>query len=141
MSLTGVRAYFRTHFNAAGFVEWQDAFNRDDVPNSIINKSYHILTPTITQTQHNQAVLELEETVETTFFIKGYRTPAVAVDDAHTFIQALLRRLLLHANRTQGNLKNLVLDNVDIEAFDESNDNMVRVTMRWRASVMIDVRD
>lgn len=141
MSLVNVRGYFRTHMNAAGFKEWKDAFNSDNVPGAILNKSYHILSPTIVQQGHNQAHLELVETIEITFFLKGYRLPADAVDDAHTEAQGLLRRLLGHANRTQGNLKNVVLDTIDIEAYDENNDNLIKVVMRFGVLVIIDVRD
>ena len=143
MSLSNVRGYFRTHFDAAGYEEWTDAFNRDDIPHSIINKSYHILNPTIVQTNHNQLHLELVETVEATFILKGYRTPADAVDDAHTEIEALLDRILGHSNRTKSvaGIKNVVLDNIDIEPYSEDNDNMVRVTMRFSVLVIIDTDD
>ena len=143
MSLSNVRGYFRTHFDAESYTEWKDGFNKDDIPNSIINKSYHILSPTIVQQNHNQIHLELVETIETTFTLKGYRTPADAIDDAHTEIEDLLDRILGHSNRTKSvsGIKNVVLDNIDIEPYSEDNDNMVRVTMRFSVLVMIDVND
>lgn len=143
MSLSNVRGYFRTHFKAASFTEWKDGFNRDDIPHSVINKSFHILNPTITQVNHNQLDLSLNETVECQFVLKGYRTPADAIDDAHTEIETLLKSTLGHENRTKSTagIKNVVLDNIDIEPYSEDNDNMVRVTMRFGVLVIIRVTD
>lgn len=143
MSLNNVRGYFRTHFEAQGYIEWEDGFNRDDIPQTFIHKSFHILTPVVVQSQQNQLHLELRETVETQFVLKGYRYPADAVDNAHVESEALLDRILGHSNRTRSvaGIKNVVLDNMDIEPFNDNNDNMVRVTMRFTVLVMIDTED
>lgn len=143
MSLSNVRGYFRTHFDALSFTEWTDGFNAENIPGDIIDKAYHILSPTIVQTNHNQIHLELVESIETTFILKGFRTPAETIDDAHTEIQSLLNRILGHANRTSSvsGIKNVVLDNIDIEPFSDDNDNMVKVTMRFSVLVMIRVTD
>lgn len=141
MSLTNVRGYFRTHFKTQSFKEWKDGFNRDDIPHTAINKSFHILSPTIVQTNHNQIHLELVETVECQFILKGFRYPADAIDDAHSEIEGLLKLILGHENRTKSvsGIKNVVLENIDIEAYNEDNDNMVRATMRFSVLVIIDV--
>lgn len=125
--------------NSLGYREWKDGFATDNIPDSIADKTYHIATPSIVQTNHNQIHLELLETVEISLFIKGYRDPANAIDQAHTEIERSLKEVLDHSNRTQGNLKNVVMNNIDIEPYGNDNDNMVRVSMTFEASVIMDV--
>lgn len=141
MSLTDVRPYFRARLGALGYREWKDGFATDNIPDTIADRSYHIATPTIVQTQHNQIDLQLVETVDVSFFVKGFRDPAGGIDEAHVQVQRMLREILDHGFRTTGNLKNVTMSNVDIEPYGDDNDNMIRVTLTFECLVIIDVRD
>lgn len=126
------RLYFRNKLNELGYKEWQDGFNFENIPLTLLNKSYHIETNRGTGTRLNQYDLEHEQTLTLRFFLKGYRNPAQAVDEAHVEIEKILKKILLCLDRvTQPRIKNISYNNYLIEKFDDSNDNSLIVTLEF----------
>lgn len=137
MSLTAVRPYFRARLNSLNYKEWDDGFNFDNIPENIIDKAYHIDDFEIVSNSLNQTDLDLECTVTTRIFLKGYRTPKEALDNANEKLEAIFREVLKPTNRltgTQG-LRNVLLTSVSKEPMALSNDNTILVTIVWSVQV------
>lgn len=137
MSLTEIRPYFRTRFNALGYSEWQDAFNIENVPESIIDGSYHIEAFEIPAKSLNQTDLQLEPIVITKLVFLGFRYPSEALDKAMEALDDIYVEVLLPANRLEGTggLRNVLLIDTNIEPLNFDNDNGILITIRWRCQV------
>lgn len=136
MSLSLVRPYFRTRMTSLAFVEHEDGFNSANIPSTLLDRSFHISSPSISPVDQNQELIVLEVETVIRFFLKGYRSPADAIDNAMIEEQAILKSVLAAANRTTTLIKNVVFGGSTKEQMADTNDNSVLVTMTFNASVM-----
>lgn len=126
MGLAEIRPYFRTHMDALGYKEHKDAFNYANIPNTIINRSYHIETPTGGRRgNYTNASQPIEHDCVIRVFFKGYRYPATAIDEAMTSYDEILDTVLLSSNRLDAGIKNIYLNDVSVKPYEASNDNLV----------------
>lgn len=134
MSLSGARSYFRGRADAIGLKEWADGINFENIPSSVIDRSYHIQAGSGSGTKLNQNDQELSFDVTVRIFMKGYRDSASAVDSAIKMTEDLIKETVSAKNRlTQSNgIKNIVLSSFNFEAFDQSNDNLVIASVTFR---------
>lgn len=141
MSLSEVRPYFRARMNSLGYKEWEDAFNYQNIPDTIVDGSYHIEANNISATSFNQTGLDLNHTVTVRLFIKGFRTPKDAIDSAMIKLDAIYRDILKPANRlgTGGELRNVLLQDTSLDQINSTNDNAVLVTMTFLAKVYLGI--
>lgn len=125
-ALSEIRPYFRTHMNALSFKEHMDAFNYDNIPSTIINNTYHIASPTGGRKgAYTNASQPIEHDIIIRVFFKGYRYPALALDQAMTSYDQILARVLDADNRLGSGIKNVYLNSVNIKPHSASNDNLV----------------
>lgn len=83
MIISKVRTYLKNQVIAvdSDFKEHEDAFNVDNIPGTLKNKSFHI-DYSIDNSQEFDTHLEDDVSATLTLFFKGYRTPAKALDVA-----------------------------------------------------------
>ena len=94
MSLTAVRTYFRARMNERSYAEHVDGFNIDNIPSTLLHKSYHLLSGPVRPIKQNQEVIELTSEITIRFFLKGYRKPSEAIDLAIAEEEALIKSSL-----------------------------------------------
>jgi len=136
MSLRNIYPYFRVRFKALGYEEWPDAFNRDNIPSTIINKSFHILTPNILGGTINQNHQNTSTTVSIQFVIKGYKEPTEAKEKAMWEIEKIVKSVCKIANRTS-TLLNVVFQGAVMNPLNSTDDNQVLVDMEFTAEVVL----
>ena len=139
MSLVHIRPYFRARMNALGFREWTDAFNIENIPSNILDRSYHIESNSVAGDSIHMEDQELNGTVNIKVFIKGYRTPADAVDKAMEYGDSIITECCKASNRLVGNLKNVVLNSLSIEPLALTNDNSAILTIAFNVFTILDV--
>lgn len=137
MSLTLVRAYFRSRCLAVGLKEHDDAFNEDNVASTTLDNSFHVLLNGFTGRKLNQSDQEIECAVIVTFWVKGFRKPTDGLDRAVSKSELLLKESLKNSNRLGQSIKNVVFNNVSYTALSEDNDNSVKVTMNFTALISL----
>lgn len=139
MSLTNVRPYFRDRFNALGYLEWQDGFAIDNVPEQILDGSYHISANSITSREITQNSIQLESQVTTTLMLLGYRYVSEALDKAYEKLDAIYEEVLAPETRlnTANGLRNVLLIDTNLEPLNLENDNGILVTIRWKCHVEV----
>lgn len=137
MSLTAVRTYFRARMNERTYVEHTDGFNINNIPSTLLHKSYNLLSGPVRPIKQNQEVIEVNSEITVRFFLKGYRKPAEAIDLAIAEEEAIIKSSLNIVNKTLGSLKNVVLISSDRTQLDETNDNSVVVNMIFSTMVML----
>jgi len=126
-SFSAIRPLFRTAMNSLiKFKEWKDAFNVQNIPSTIINDAYHIDTSSGGRKgAYDQNSQEIEHDVIIRVFKKGYRNTAEAIDAAMTDYGLILHTVLAPTNRLGSRIKNIYLNDVSIQPYDPSNDNIV----------------
>lgn len=139
MSLSAVRPYFRARFVALGYREWSDGFNFENIPESIIDKSFHLDANTLSNVAMGQTDLEIEHRVVTRCWFKGFRTPKEALDRTMERVEDIIVEVLNPANRLTGStgLRNVELSEVTVSPIAESNDNTIQVSLAWDTRVYI----
>lgn len=138
MTLNEVRGFLREHLNELGYREWKDAFAVDNIPSTIDDKSYHILSPAASGVQLNMRdqVIDFDQNVS--IIRKGFRNPAEAVDRVVADVQTILCDLLAPENRVAGHL-NVKFGGFTIEPLNDENDNSVRATINLSVQVSLGV--
>lgn len=140
MSLNNIRPYFRTRLDGLGYLEHEDGFNRQNIPQTILNKSYHILVESVSGGPINHTDQFTESSVLVSVFFKGYRNVNEAIDDAISNVETIIKDVCKVVNRTS-TLLNVVFEGSDFLPLSDTNDNSVLVEMRFSAQVEIGVEE
>lgn len=139
MSITSARSYFRARCNTLGFKEWKDGFNLDNIPSTILNRSYHITQGIISGVSLNQndQVMDFPITVE--LFTKGYKDVASAIDSSIELTEDLIIECVKPANRltqTTG-IKNIIFESATFDQLDNTNDNSIIAKLNFRVITIL----
>jgi len=129
MSLVSVRPYFRARLDSLNYVEWTDGFNIENIPQTILNNSYHLAIETIDSGPANQLHHEFTFPVTLRVFLRGYRDPAAAIDDAISQAETILAEVLSPSNRLGTEIKDVTPESIDVRALADSNDNDIVLEM------------
>lgn len=138
MSITGTLPYFRKILNAFGYKEWTDALDFENIPDSIIDGTYHLdFGPTIPN-QNNQIDLDLSQAVTVRLFSKGYRNTSETRDKLISNAQNAFCDIIDPRNATIGPaVKDVEFISMNIIALDESNTNTMYAEMLFEARTFL----
>jgi len=137
MSLLDVRTYFRAQMDTTGYEEWRDGFNTENIPSTLLDRSYHIESGVITATTSNHQVHEFNCPVTVRVYLKGFLDPVTAIDDAYVVAETILGVLLLPADRLGTCVKDVVPINITVSPLTQQNDNSVIVQLDFEAITFI----
>ena len=132
MSLSDVRAYFKDRIkdevNAA--VEHTDAFNIENMHTNARDKMYHIIYQNNSNIEtHGDRVTD-NISVTLSMVFKGYRNTQSTFDSTSDTAHNIKLRASKISNYTNG-IKRVVCDSINITPVDDSNDNILLVTMEF----------
>lgn len=141
MSLSAVRTYFRTRMKSLGYKEWTDGFASDNIPNTIVDRCFHMVTETpINTITQNHTTLDLLFPMTIHFFVKGFRDPASAIDKSLELGQGIVCDIIRPSNANGVTIKSVqFLDMIPIQLA-ESNDNDVILEMNFNVRLLMDIR-
>jgi hypothetical protein len=125
MSFTAVRSYFRTRLDGLGedLSEWRDGFNFENIPDTVLDRAYHIESGPYTGNQQNQSIIDASAAVTVRVFLKGYLDPAEAIDNGIDLGQTIICDIVNPINANGSLVKNVDFSSMAIEPYDQSNDN------------------
>lgn len=132
MSLSDVRAYFKDRIRdeVPTAVEHKDAFNIENMFVNARDKTYHIIYQNDSNLDTNGDLITDNISVTITMLFKGYKNTQSAFDSTSDTVHNIKLRASKIANYTNG-IKRVVCDNILIEPADDSNDNILQVTMNF----------
>lgn len=134
--VSDVRPYFRARMSTLSLREWDSPFE-DQIPENIVDRSFQLTLGETTEVQDNQQDLVLTVPVNLNVYVKGYRRNAEGYDVAVTLLDSILDEVLKPTNRlTQSSIKNITTGNVALERLESSNDNIIRIRMRFNVMVI-----
>lgn len=138
--LTDVRSYIRARAKAVGLTEWTDAFNVENIPSTLLNKSFHMEMGTATALKREGRDVTIDYPVLVSIAVKGYRTPAEAVDSAISLSQQLTAEAMDPTLRyTQTSIKDVFMESLAIDPLATSNDNVVVAALALRVRGVLSV--
>ncbi len=139
MSLTKVVPYFRTVMTTLGHKEWKDALDDTNIPSTVLDRSFHIMVGDSTPIKQNQDLIEINQAMSISLFVKGYRDTATGRDQALTYQEAIIRKALEDARRatTYDGVKNVKYAGGNISELSDTNNNVMRLTMNFNCFVIM----
>lgn len=145
MSWNNVRPYFNSILEAQGYREWAEGFAVDTIPDTVLDKSFHVGLGPMEGIRQNQLDQETEVNVVLRTYYKGYRSSQEAIDTAVSESETIMKQLVKVADvggrvSTAG-LVNVTFNEVAIDPIDASNDNAVVVTAGYTVRVVIPVNE
>ena len=135
MSFSAVRPYFRARLDALGYKEWTDGFNFANIPQTILDGSYHLENGTAGSTKVGQTVTEIEIPITVRVFFQGHRDPKGRIDDAMIAADNILAEVLVESNSQGQTIKAVLLDSVTVSPYDGSDDNDIILELGFTAII------
>ena len=131
--ITAVLPYFRTRLNGLSFKEWKDGFNFENIPATILDRSYHMVPSTGTRVPpYASDGVQRDEITIIRVFRKGFRDVASALAAAKQDVETIELDVCKAENRLTSDLKNVYLETYDFEQKSSDNDNLVITVMNFR---------
>jgi hypothetical protein len=137
MALTAVRPYFRNLLNDLNYREWEDGFNVDNIPNTVLNRSYYVGPPSVSRRRQDQGDLEVDVLVQIEVIFKGYRNPRTGIDNAVEACQEILLQACNARNRLTAAIKDVQFQNMALEPLNAANDNHIRMRLDFMCIVIV----
>ena len=135
--LSSVRPLFRTQLEGLGYEEHRDAFNFDNIGDSIINDSFHLETTSISSLPANQIAHDFAYNITLRVFKRGYNDPATLLDEIDQVAQDIYGALLDPAIRLGTDIKDIVPDGYQPLPYAPSNDNTMILEMNFTAKLLV----
>ena len=140
MSLTSVLPYFRSVMTTAlNHREWKDAFSDDNIPSTIIDRSYHLLLGESSNIKQNQDLIEVLQPVSVKLYIKGFRDTSEGRDRAVQYQEAAIKEALETDRRGAAytGIKNVLYQGGGLTELSTDNDNLIRITLNFNCHVIM----
>jgi len=135
MSLTAVLPLFRSRLDALGYKEWDDVFNIENIPSTILNNSYHLEVSPVSGAGISHRVQNASMSVTLRVFLKGYRDIKTARDEAILSADGILCDIVASGTRLGTSVKNIIFDGYSLLPLDDSNDNAIIIEMNFTTFV------
>jgi hypothetical protein len=144
MSTSQVRAYFNTRVKEvdANLRAWDDAFNLENVPESLVDIYFHVAYNDIAVSANTDISIEDSVSVVVTLWKKGFRDPVEAYDQL-VDLGLCIRLNCLQPDkiRETDNIKQVESSSVLLEPIEDSNDNIIKLSLTFNARLFYKITD
>lgn len=125
-----LRTYIKSRISSigTGYKEHDDGFDRENIPRSLLNKSYHI---SIASAENVQSTGQINiDRVQATLqiFYKGYRSVRSSAETSYTKASTLRDKLTNPANFTSV-IKGCRVNSISVSPLSEDNNNSFIIDM------------
>lgn len=136
MSVSLVKPFITSKLTALGFNEWTDAFGEDNLPSTLIDKSFHYRLVSLDATSFNQETVEYNLVCEVKIYFKGFADTGLALDQSLVECENVIADLQNIEDQATSQIKGLFFDSMSLDPFDDAlNDNIIVATLRFSVRV------
>lgn len=136
MSLSLVLPYIRAKMSTLNYVEHFDAFDGENIPSTILDKSYRVTVETMSAGKSRALDYEWTMPVEIEVYFKGFTRPIVAIDEAIMEVEKIMDTMLDVSDRfSQSGIREMYPTQLSFERFTGDNDAVIRAKFRIEAIV------
>ncbi len=139
MSISSVRSFYSDRLESLGFDEWADGFSFENIPSSIVDKSFHVTVESSTGGVINQHVQNIEMPVTVRVFRQGFRDPSNGIDEAILDVETIICDILSPSVRLSSDIKNVVFDGFSVEPLSGSNDNAIMLELNFTNKIILEI--
>lgn len=139
MSITSVRPFYKNRLEILGFSQWDDGFNFQNIPSTILDKAFHIEVNPAVGGVINPHVQNLQMPVTIRVFRKGFRDINAGIDSALEDVENIICDILLPSVRLSSAIKNVVFDGFSVNPLDGSNDNAIMIEMNFSNKLVLQI--
>jgi hypothetical protein len=137
MSTLGAKDYIRSTLVGLTYKEHPDGFNTNNIPSTIFNKAFHVEFTGSSSIAHDNMCLRTDVNFTARVFLKGFRNPALKIDEAMVAGDEIIKAIVSMPQRTETNgILNSHFVSMDIRPLD-TNDNAIIIELGFRIQVMI----
>jgi hypothetical protein len=138
MALANVYELIQTKVESLGFTPWEDAFQIDNIPSTIQDKSFHVEIGSIGGEPADHTTHRFTFPMLIRVIRRGFRYPSEAKSQAMVDADSILAGLLEPAFRllVGEDVKDLVPAGVELREFSGSNDNVLVLEIRIEALII-----
>lgn len=131
MSMSNCKVYFRQILNGLGYTEHQTGFDFLNLPNNMVNKSYHLNYGPVAGGPVNQADQQTDVSMVVRLFYDGYNDVDGVIDSSIDATETVIKQCCSIENRLNNSLciKNVTFEGFLIEPRALSNDNQMVIEM------------
>lgn len=141
MSLSQIRPFFSETLAAAGLTEWDDAFNFENIPSSLVDKAFHQQFVGFQGQTTTAQDIEIMGQVAVRCFFKGFRDPASAVQESVVMSEDVIRACVNPESFAGTQIKGIYFTSLDIQPYDETgNDNIVVAVIVFDVRVFVCIK-
>src|SRR5690606_922977 len=115
------------------------AFSDDNIPSTIIDRSYHLLLGESSNIKQNQDLIEVLQPVSVKLYIKGFRDTSEGRDRAVQYQEAAIKEALETDRRGAAytGIKNVLYQGGGLTELSTDNDNLIRITLNFNCHVIM----
>lgn len=147
MSFSSIRPYFRTVLASvdSNLKEWTDGFNFENIPENIIDKSWHLTFNPTSPISTNQNCFKIDYPVSLNVFLSPGREVADGIDSANSLGQSIYTECLKHSNRlgitatSSAKVVNIVPGVMSINPYSADNDNTIRIQIDFLFEIYLEL--
>ena len=136
MSFATIRPLFRSNFDSLGYREWQDGFNFENIPANLLHESYHIEVGVIAGGTSSTLRFDFAIPILVRVFLKGYRDPAEAIDDALLRLDQIYEQVLSPSERYGSIIKDVTPETASIIPLGPDNDNALVIELGFNTRLI-----
>jgi|694.fasta_scaffold19121_13 hypothetical protein len=138
MALANVYELIQTKVESLGFTPWEDAFQIDNIPSTIQDKSFHVEIGSIGGEPADHTTHRFTFPMLIRVIRRGFRYPSEAKSQAMVDADSILAGLLAPSFRllVGEDVKDLVPAGVELREFSGSNDNVLVLEIRIEALII-----
>lgn len=130
--IQNIKPYFTGKMAALGFTEWEDGFADDNIPATLLDKSFHQLMTLASGTAINQESFEIRVSQQVKVFLKGFRDPAQAIAEGLVSAQSIIASSLKVKDYKAAGITGLFFDSFTVDPLAEfQNDNVIVITLNF----------
>ena len=147
MSFSSIRTYMRTVMSTvdSDHKEWTDGFNIENIPETIINKSWHLkFNPTSPQTI-NQNCFKIDYPITLNVFLLAGLEVSAGIDSANVLGQSIYQECLKHSSRlgitgtSIAKVINIIPGSMSINEYSSDNDNTIRLQIDFTFQIYLEL--
>lgn len=119
-----------------GYSEWRDGFNSENIPSSLLDNSFHIVSGDVSPTVNHQGH-EFECPITIRIFKKGFLDPVSAIDDSYVDVETIYAEILSPSNRLGSSVHDIVPTGISVSPLTLQNDNAAVIDIQFNAKTFM----
>lgn len=137
--ISAALGYARSRLVVLGYTEWDDGFNSENIPRTLLDRSFHLTLGDCSNRKNSHDNLEIDCPVSVELYRAQNRKPKDLIDTGVGIADTVMADILNAANRlTYGNgLMNVTFQTMRVIKSSDSNDNSLRVQIDLIMTVII----